>query len=917
MADEVKVPISLEITDLDTSQITQGAISKKLSGIKKAISSVFSSAGDSKFGQAISKAVKPVREILQASKKMTAEEHRAAQAAWKQSDAYKKAVAYNKALDKNIREVIESWQEFGRGKSPIVDKEFQEEINRLESQRMSTAMPEQENAFTRLRNKIKETKAAMAELASQYKQDQEAAQRNQAKFDKYQEDINKTKELLALEKQRHAELKKQSDAERTTYRRQVDPTKKAAALEQWNATKAQLAQSGAAISAYEAKLNKVPATTQKFNAFQQSIAADASNVKNKYNELGAQLSQTQKKLFGLNAGKGLIGVFGGIGKAIGGVISNLFKMKKTSRSTTGSMHKGFKKLGRNILMFGLGFRSIYYLVKRLRTVVKKDFGIMAAYFDEINRPLSELLTAFNRLKGSLGTALQPIISAIVPMLKTLVDYLSVAAEKVGAFFAVMTGQDYIYKAKANQKDFATAINGTSKTADYDQLKVIGDSQDIDYEKVAIDSQAISEAHGELLNTLKGFASTLGKIWNGLKPIVAKIMPFMEKLVNNLLPVIGEVVDAIMPVISDTLPPVIDLLTDLAISVLPVIVSLIQTLSPIVSKIVQMILPVLQKVLTALQPIFDSLATKVFPLISKLLDAILPLVDGILSCVADLLTPILELITPLLDLVTIILEPIVNLLRPILKILGSLFAAIGKILGPIIELLSPLLQLVNEVLEPIISLSQMIAGPIFDALGNVITWLIDLNADLVNFGIGILVDAIQWLVDKVGIVSSAFKSAFNGVKNAVKGAWDFIKNIFNSIIGGIEKLANGAVSGINKMIDALNTLSFEVPDWVPLIGGNKFGFNLPRIREVSIPRLAQGAVLPPNREFLATLGDQRHGTNVEAPLETIKQALIEALAEAGGSHQPIVLKLDGKTVAQVVWDQNEKRYKQTGKLAYSI
>ena len=86
MADEVKVPVSLEITDLDTSQITQGAISKKLSGIKKAISSVFSSAGDSKFGQAISKAVKPVREILQASKKMTAEEQRAAQAAWKQSE---------------------------------------------------------------------------------------------------------------------------------------------------------------------------------------------------------------------------------------------------------------------------------------------------------------------------------------------------------------------------------------------------------------------------------------------------------------------------------------------------------------------------------------------------------------------------------------------------------------------------------------------------------------------------------------------------------------------------------------------------------------------------------------------------------------------------------------------------------------
>lgn len=917
MADEVKVPVSLEITDLDTSQISQGAISKQLSGVKKAISSVFASASGSKFGQAISKAIKPVREILQASKQMTAEEHKAAQAAWEQSDAYKKAIAYNKALDKNIRGVNESWQEFGRGKSPIVDKKFQEELDRLESQRMPTAMPEQENAFTRLRNKINETKAAMAELATQYKQDQEAAQRNQAKFDKYQEDINKTKELLALEKQRHAELKKQSDAERTTYRKQADPTKKAAAFEQWTNTKAQLAQSAEAIKGYEAKLAKVPSTTQKFNAAQQSIASNAANTKTKYNELGAELSKTQKKLLGLNIGKGLIGIFGGMGKAIGSVIGHLFKMRKSSKSTTNSMQRGFKKLGRNILMFGLGFRSIYYLVKRLRATIKKDFGIMAASFDEINGPLSELLTSFNRLKGSLGTALQPIMSAIVPTLKTLIDYLSVAAEKVGSFFAVMTGQDYIYKAKANQKDFAAAINGTSKVADYDQLKVISDSQDINYEKVAIDTQAVQEAHGELLNTLKGFTSTLGKIWNGLKPVISKILPSMEKLANNLLPAIGSIIDAIMPVISDTLPPVIDLLNNLAISILPVIVSIIQTISPTLNRIIQSLLPVLQKVLNALQPVFDSLTSRVLPLISRLLDAILPLVDGILSCVGDLLGPIIELIAPLLDLVTIILDPLLNLLRPILDILGSLFGAIGKILGPVIELLSPLLQLVNEILEPIFNYFQMFTGPLADALGGIISWIIDLNSELINYSLKFLVNAIQWLVDKVGIVSGAFKTAFDGVKNAVKGAWDFIKNIFNSIIGGIEKLANGAVSGINKMIDALNTLSFDVPDWVPFMGGNKFGFNLPRIREVSIPRLAQGAVLPPNREFLATLGDQRHGINVEAPLETIKQALIEALAEAGGSNQPIVLKLDGKTVAQVVWDQSEKRYKQTGKFAYSI
>lgn len=67
----------------------------------------------------------------------------------------------------------------------------------------------------------------------------------------------------------------------------------------------------------------------------------------------------------------------------------------------------------------------------------------------------------------------------------------------------------------------------------------------------------------------------------------------------------------------------------------------------------------------------------------------------------------------------------------------------------------------------------------------------------------------------------------------------------------------------------------------------------------IPALASGAVIPPNRKFLVVLGDQKSGTNVEAPLSTIKQAVMEALAQ--GSREPINVNLvvDGKTLARVV------------------
>ena len=81
-----------------------------------------------------------------------------------------------------------------------------------------------------------------------------------------------------------------------------------------------------------------------------------------------------------------------------------------------------------------------------------------------------------------------------------------------------------------------------------------------------------------------------------------------------------------------------------------------------------------------------------------------------------------------------------------------------------------------------------------------------------------------------------------------------------------------------MVRALNGLSFTVPSWVPGIGGSQFGFSLGTLTAPQIPYLAQGAVIPANREFLAVLGDQTHGTNVEAPLATIQQAVAEVMED---------------------------------------
>ncbi len=184
------------------------------------------------------------------------------------------------------------------------------------------------------------------------------------------------------------------------------------------------------------------------------------------------------------------------------------------------------------------------------------------------------------------------------------------------------------------------------------------------------------------------------------------------------------------------------------------------------------------------------------------------------------------------------------------------------------------------------------------------------------------------------VKTGVMNAWNALKTGTSNVWDSIMNAvkrpINGILGFVESLANGVVNGINTVIRALNRLSFDIPDWIPLIGGNHFGFNIPELGQVPIPRLATGAVIPANKEFLAVLGDQKHGTNIEAPLDTIKQAqkesILEVLSALGitgavrtGNSQPkeIVLKVDRRELGRVMIDEGKLQLMSTGKNMFML
>lgn len=157
----------------------------------------------------------------------------------------------------------------------------------------------------------------------------------------------------------------------------------------------------------------------------------------------------------------------------------------------------------------------------------------------------------------------------------------------------------------------------------------------------------------------------------------------------------------------------------------------------------------------------------------------------------------------------------------------------------------------------------------------------------------------------GVFTLDWEKAWEGIKEIFRGIW-------NTIVGVLEAAVNLIIKGINWLIDQLNKIHFDIPDWIPGIGGKSFGINISHVNELKIPRLAQGAVIPPNREFMAVLGDQKSGTNIETPLATMVQAFKQALVESGyGGNNEAVLVLDKEVLGRVVYRLNKAESSRIG------
>lgn len=314
------------------------------------------------------------------------------------------------------------------------------------------------------------------------------------------------------------------------------------------------------------------------------------------------------------------------------------------------------------------------------------------------------------------------------------------------------------------------------------------------------------------------------------------------------------------------------------------------------------------------PIIDEWGTRLEDLINgpltdfvdKFLDACAKIIDALQQIWNNVLVP----------LINWILQNVIPLLAPVVQWLGD--AAID-LLGAAVEMANGILDMLGGLIDFLVGVftgdwkkafsgAGQIAQGFADTCGAVIEWIGDyiltpfmslvkklFSVDWVKY-FGVAGIAPQVLCDLIKSIFKTMKNVFIGIMNFIKyaftgdwrNAWQSVKNIFSSIMSGIGDVVrapiNGIISMVNQAIGAINNLIRGV-NRIPHV-------NIPTIGR--IPHLASGAVIPPNQEFLAMLGDQKSGNNIEAPEGLIRKIVREESGKGNGSYT-FVAQLDRKVL----------------------
>lgn len=542
----------------------------------------------------------------------------------------------------------------------------------------------------------------------------------------------------------------------------------------------------------------------------------------------------------------------------------------------------------------------------------------------------------------------------------------------------LAGFDQINKLTEPTDDSSSSGSGTDSTSGIGSVDLVPDVSG----STANVSSAISDMADKVKKALEplkaisfdNLVSSLDNLKRAVQPLTEKLFSGLEwAYYNVLVPLASWYIEDLIPTYINTLADAFELLNTVLDVFNPVFESawdnffkpIAEWTGGIVVDVINsigdaflLVAGYLKEHETDVKDWTDLYITPFFKTITDFIMELYDLIKNVIGFVIDLLGPsfdeIVAIISGAISAITKIVTGVLDILKGVIEFLNGIFTGdIDKCMQGIKDIIKGCLEAIWGIIKVIVSLIvNLVKGTvdivinllkdIFTVIGNILSSIKSVFDKVLmaifNAVISVIdgiKDALWNIVDFVGdTFSSAWSNVWNGIINAFDnifgGIVDIAKGPINMVIGLINGMLDGLESGINWIVRRVNALSFDVPDWVPVIGGDHFGFDLPEVGFGSIPYLAEGGYVKPNTPQLAMIGDNKHQGEVVAPEDKLidmaqKAAAMassaELLAEAISILKQILkilealdldIQLDGKSLKKYVVDKINEHTKQTGK-----
>lgn len=511
------------------------------------------------------------------------------------------------------------------------------------------------------------------------------------------------------------------------------------------------------------------------------------------------------------------------------------------------------------------------------------------------------------LANAIIRALPRLINAVGSMISTLAQSLSEGLTQ--AFSGVEAGasvdnitesleeqSDQIAESTENQDALTDSVKGTEKEAkktlaSFDEISILSAGEE------PIDAGAIGQAGG---------AAAIDGVAGG----ITASAPTIAEAISSLLPTLIESVLGLITNIAMQLPSIISPILDALPGVVETIAQQLPILIPsLITGIVNAVVLIIERLDEITQPLIDALP-----------DIIVSLVEAIVANLPAFISGLITLIMLVVEQTPKILQGLISALPSIISlvvqaILNNLPLIISGLMNVVSGLVASLPSIFLSLIEAVPATLMGIWDGLWKAFGNIGEWFATLFQGAWDSITNIFSGAGEWF----GRIWEDIKGAFAFVGEFFGGIWNTIKKQFSEIGNKIGDAVSGAFkTAINwvleKAIGIINGFIKNINGAIGIINLIP-GVDIKKINELEVPKLAQGTVVPPNREFLAVLGDNKKEHEIVSPVSTMKQAFMEAMIEMGGNfgggNTEVVLEIDGREFGRAVVEQGNKENRRIG------